>query len=73
MGLFVVMTNEQVSEQSQFFTLRVWCEAVENGRTEFRGTLKHVLSGKTAHFRDWQTLIALIEAAWADSDEISTK
>ncbi|MCB8939798.1 MAG: hypothetical protein H6655_15405 [Ardenticatenaceae bacterium] len=67
------MTNEQAGEQSQFFTLRVWCEAVGNGRTEFRGTLKHVLSGKTTHFRDWPTLIALIEDIWADSGKISSK
>ncbi|MBK7895599.1 MAG: hypothetical protein IPJ90_12130 [Anaerolineaceae bacterium] len=67
------MANEQAGEQSQFFTLRVWCEEVADGRTEFRGTLKHVLSGQTIHFRDWQMLIALIEAIWADSDKISTK
>ena len=67
------MAIKGVEASSQFFTLRVWCEEVGNGRIEFRGTLKHVLSGKTTHFRDWQNLIALIEAAWADSDEISTK
>ena len=67
------MAIKGVEASSQLFTLRVWCEEVGNGRTEFRGTLKHVLSGKTAHFRDWQTLIALIEATWADRDRISTK
>ena len=48
-------------EQSQYFTLRVWVEEMGNGRTEFRGTLKHVLSGETCNFRDWDTLLRLIE------------
>jgi hypothetical protein len=46
---------------SQLFTLRVWLEDVGNGRTELRGALTHVLTGKTGYFRDWTTLVRLIE------------
>jgi hypothetical protein len=31
-------------------------------RTELRGALTHTLTGKTAHFRNWTTLVRLIES-----------
>jgi hypothetical protein len=37
-----------------------WCGMV-NGRSELRGALTHTLTGKTGHFRDWTTLVRLIE------------
>ena len=54
---------EMPAAKSQLFTLRVWVEEVENGRFEFRSTLKHVLTGETHHFRDWSMLIQHIERA----------
>ena len=54
---------KQPEATSQLFTLRVWVEELENGRFEFRGTLKHILTGETHHFRDWPTLIHHIESA----------
>jgi hypothetical protein len=59
------MNQDPVKRRSQLFTLRVWLEDVGNGRSEIRGTVKHVLSGETHHFRDWATLIQHLEAAWA--------
>lgn len=56
------MMSETVAARSQLFMLRVWLEEVGDSRTEFRGTLKHVLSGETHHFRDWATLVQLIES-----------
>lgn len=55
------MMTETPAAPSQLFTLRVWMEEVGNGRSEFRGAIKHVLSGETHHFRDWDTLVQLIE------------
>lgn len=55
-------TPTDVPARSQLFTLRVWMETVGNGRYELRGTLKHVLTGETYHFRDWQTMIRYVEA-----------
>lgn len=46
---------------SQMFTLRVWQEEVGHGRCELRGALTHVLTGTTGYFRDWTTLVRLIE------------
>ena len=48
---------KSAAARSQMFTLRVWTEEVGNGRIEIRGILKHVLTGETHHFRDWQTMI----------------
>lgn len=55
-------TATDVSTKSQLFTLRVWMEKVENGRYELRGTLRHVLTGETYYFRDWQAMIRYVEA-----------
>ncbi len=57
------MNEKQEGTRSQMFTLRVWMEDVGNGRTEYRGTLKHILSGETHHFRNWLTLTQLIETS----------
>jgi len=46
-----------VPTKSQLFTLRVWMEMMENGRYEMRGTLRHVLTGETYYFSDWQAMI----------------
>jgi hypothetical protein len=51
----------EAQSRSHLFTLRVWQEDVGHGRFELRGALTHVLSGKTVHFRDWTTLVELIE------------
>lgn len=58
--------------KSHLFTLRVWVEDVGNGRTEFRGTLKHVLSGETRHFRSWPTLIQCLKAFCIDEQNLDT-
>ncbi len=58
------MNEKSESVRSHMFTLRVWVEDLGNGRFEYRGTLKHVLTGETHHFRSWPTLIRLLEAAF---------
>ncbi len=54
--------GKMTATKSHLFTLRVWGEDVGNGRFEFRGTLKHVLTNETHHFRDWPTLLRYLEA-----------
>ena len=56
------MSRKQAEASSQLFTLRLWVEDVGDGRFEIRGTLKHVLTGETHHFRDWPTLIQRLQA-----------
>ena len=55
------MKSKQNQAGSQLFTLRVWMEEVGDGRFEMRGTIRHVLSGETHHFRDMAMLQQLIE------------
>jgi hypothetical protein len=40
---------------SQLFTVRLWAEDTGDG-TEYRGQVRHVLSGSTRHFRRWEEL-----------------
>ncbi len=63
------MKKQSEKMHSQLFTLRLWVEDVGNGRSEFRGTLKHVLTCETHHFRDWTTLTQLIEASMATASK----
>jgi hypothetical protein len=45
------------SRRSQLFSVRLWPEALSDGRVEWRGEVKHVLSSETRYFREWQALI----------------
>lgn len=61
--------SEPPPHSSQLFTVRLWAEEPHEGRTEWRGQVKHVLSGKARYFRDWSALIAFLEEiAGSDSN-----
>jgi hypothetical protein len=49
------------STRSYLFMLRFWPEDMGDGRIEWRGQIKHVLSGETSYFRDWSALLAYLE------------
>ena len=63
------MKSKQNQAGSQLFTLRVWMEEVADGRFEMRGTIRHVLSGETHHFRDMSMLKRCIENALSTKEE----
>jgi hypothetical protein len=46
---------------SHLFSLRLWCERLEDGRLEWRGRVQHVLSGERRYFRDPQALVEFME------------
>jgi hypothetical protein len=52
--------------QSHLFTLRLWPEALGDGRVEWRGKVQHVLSGEAHYFRDWGALVGHLLAALPD-------
>jgi hypothetical protein len=62
-------TDQQNSQPSQLFTLRVWTEPLGHEQSELRGQVRHVLSGETRYFREWTALIAYITERSAASDE----
>ena len=43
--------------------VRVWLEDLGNGKAEWRGKVKHVLSGEVRYFREWKTLLAFLREA----------
>lgn len=47
--------------RTHLFTVRVWIEDLGEGRTEWRGEVQEVVSGETRYFRDWPTLVALLQ------------
>lgn len=38
------------------FIVRLWIEDLGEGKTEWRGQMKHVMSGEVKYFRDLSTL-----------------
>ena len=48
------------SSGSHLFTLRVWQEDLGDGQIEWRGQIKHVLSGETRYFRRCSELRAFV-------------
>ena len=47
----------ELVSHSQLFMVRVWCEVLGEGRTEWRGKVQHVTSGEARYFRGWQGLV----------------
>lgn len=41
---------------SHLFTLRLWQEDLGGDQKEWRSQVRHVSSGETRHFRDWEAL-----------------
>ena len=54
------MDKGQVHHRSHLFTLRIWSEALGDGRAEWRGKVQHVYSGEVRYFRDWSTLVTFL-------------
>ncbi len=61
------MEQEQ-HPHSHLFTLRVWEEALGEGKAEWRGRVHQVASGETLFFRDWAGLIATLRRMIAKTE-----
>ncbi len=61
-----ITTPEQ--NRSHLFTVRVWQEDLDDGRTEWRGQIKHILTGETRYFRHWSQLQSIIQDCLPDWD-----
>ncbi len=44
--------------RTHLFMVRVWQEDLGDGKIEWRGQVKHVMSGEVRYFRDWETMVA---------------
>ncbi len=54
--------NAQPAARTHLFTVRIWREDLGEGQTEWRGEIHSVVSGEVRSFRDWPTLVALVQA-----------
>ncbi len=51
------------------FMIRLWSEALGDGRAEWRGQVQHVLSGEAHYFREWSALVELLRTMLPLSEE----
>jgi hypothetical protein len=56
------MDNVQLPARTHLFTVRVWLEDLGEGQTEWRGEVHAVVSGEQRYFRDWPTLVGILQA-----------
>lgn len=49
--------------------VRVWLEHLGDGKTEWRGQVKHVMRGEVRYFRDWPGLITIVQEMLAGPEE----
>jgi hypothetical protein len=63
------MNQKEPHPRSHLFTLRVWPEALGEGRAEWRGKVQHVTSGETRYFRDWPSLVVYLEEILAGLED----
>jgi hypothetical protein len=66
------LDTHQPSHQSQLFILRVWLEDLGEGKTEWRGQVKHVMSGEVRYFREWATLVKHLKAMLSSVEKNGT-
>jgi hypothetical protein len=50
------MNTAQRNSQSHHYTVRLWLEDVGDDCWEWRGMVKHLVTGEERYFRDWSTL-----------------
>ena len=59
----VTVRSKAQRPRPHLFMVRVWLEDLGDGNTEWRGQVKHVLSGEVRYFREWKTLLAFLREA----------
>lgn len=55
--------------RTQLFILRLWQEPIAGGHWEWRGRVQNVLSGEVRYFREWERLLALLQAMLPNDEQ----
>ena len=55
------MDTTHPPSRSHLFTVRVWREDLGHSQSEWRGEVHDVESGEVRYFRDWSTLLTLVQ------------
>ena len=56
------MDTAHLPARSHLFTVRVWREDLGHSQSEWRGEVRDVESREVRYFRDWSTLLTLVQA-----------
>lgn len=51
---------------SHLFLVRLWCEAIDAEREQWRGQVKYVTGGETRYFVDWPDFVECIQSFLPD-------
>ncbi len=63
------MKDASRSPPTNLFTLRLWLEPLGDDRREWRGEVKHLVTGEVRYFRRWEEIATLVpEMLLRDSD-----
>ena len=54
------MQDPSRSPSTNLFTLRLWQEPLGDDRCEWRGEVKHLLTGEVRYFRRWEEIATLV-------------
>jgi hypothetical protein len=65
MPILKTMDNE-LHHRMHLFMIRIWLEELGDGKSEWRGQVKHVMSGEVRYFRDWNVSTSHIQAMLED-------
>ncbi len=55
--------------QTHLFLVRVWLQDLGDDKTEWRGQVKHVMSGEVRYFRSWPSLTRHLKAILSSARE----
>lgn len=47
--------------ETRLFVLRLWAEDMGGGRSDWRGSIRHLATGEARYFRDWPTMEAFVD------------
>ena len=64
-------TSKAQHSRSHLFLVRVWLEELGDGKTEWRGQVKHVMSGEVQYFREWSGLTTILQEMLAKPEEVA--
>ena len=54
-------SNDEPWSRSHLFTVRVWYEETASGAQAIRAQVRHVLTGETRYFSDWQAVTGYLQ------------
>lgn len=60
---------EAETPRTHLILVRIWAQAVENGRFEWRGRVQYVPTGEVHYFRDWPALLVIVQRFLPDLDQ----